>query len=140
MKQSCVGPVIAVVAANLGVRSSSLFRGAAVPLAEPSAELGLKQSGVVSLPSWGAAVPLVRVGAQPGLAQTGIASRPRKARRSHRHLSLQLCSGMSGSLVAGTRSPGNKSANTDPQLQEAASRLKLRSGCLQRYLPNTRYD
>ena len=92
----------------------------------------MKQTAMASGVRRGASVPLVRVGALPGLAQPGIASRPRKARLAHRRLSLQLCPGMSAPFVVGTRSPGNKSANTDPQLQEAAPRLKLRSGYLQR--------
>jgi hypothetical protein len=103
-----------------------------VPLARPCAEPGLKQTGVVSVLSWGAAVPLVQGGAQLSLAQAGIASRPRQARRPHRHFSLQLCSGMSASLAQAMRSPGNWSLDTDPQLQAAAPPHVLWSGQLQR--------
>jgi hypothetical protein len=45
---------------------------------------------------------------------------------------------MSVPFVLGTRSPGNKSANTDPQLQEAAPPQGLWSGYLQRYLATSR--
>ena len=93
----------------------------------------MKQTGVASRLSLGTLVPVVPVGAQPGFAQTVGAARPRKARLAHRHPSLQLCCGMAASLALATRSPGNWSANTDPQLQEAASPQGLRSGQLQRY-------
>jgi hypothetical protein len=133
MKEISTGPVIAGAAAGLGDRSSSLFRGAVVPLARPELEKGVKQTVMASSVRRGTSVPLVRVGAQLRLAGAGIAPRPGRTRPPHYCLSLQLCSAMLASRVLATCSPGNKSANTEPQLQEAASPQGLWSGCLQRY-------
>ena len=82
----------------------------------------------LALPCWGAN-PGTRVGSAPVWSRSGHTLIQPHMRQ---HLGGKSCVGAQSLWALASAASDNRSANTDPQLQEAASPQVLRSGYLQR--------